>query len=180
LRSIRAVDPANLAAALERQEIRAWIRSLEIGVRQSVVASSSDRRILEAALSAPPELSGIANPKAAAEIENRYIEIVYPRELASIEAADSAVAVGEMALAVARNELRAVIDADMRAADFDALMKPIETHRPWLTSDGKQVVEIGSDGNAVYRLASAADIANGVQYENFEAFKRAQGLADAA
>src|SRR5882762_10190791 len=57
--TVKPIDPANVAAALERQEIRAWIRSLDQGVRQSVVASSSDRRILESALSAPPELSGI-------------------------------------------------------------------------------------------------------------------------
>jgi hypothetical protein len=175
--TIKPVDPANVAAALERQEIRQWVRSLDIGVRQSIVLASKDRRILEALLSAPPELSGIANPKAASEIEDRYIELTYPSELASIEAMDSVVAEAEMALHVARNEMRAVIDVDMHPQDFTELMRPVETHKPWLTSDKKQVVEIGSDGKAVYRLATETDLVNGVQYKDLAEFQAAQGLA---
>jgi hypothetical protein len=175
--TVKAVDKTDMAAALERQEIRQWIRSLDIGVRQSVVASSSDRRILQAALSAPPELSGIANPKAAAEIEDRYIELTYPSELTSIAAADAVVAEAEMAVAVARNELRSVVDIDMHPHDFDELMRPIETHKPWITSDRKQVVEISSDGKVSYRLATETDLANGVQYKDLADFQAAQGQA---
>jgi hypothetical protein len=175
--TVKAVDPSNLAAALERQEIRAWVRSLDLTVRQSVVLASKDKRILEAMLTAPPELSGIVNPKAAAEIENRYVEVVYPGELLLIEAADSVVAEAEAALYVARNEMRAVVDVDMRPEDFNELMRPVETHKPWLTSDGKQVVEVDGAGRASYRPASETDIANGVQYNDLAEFKAAQGLA---
>src|SRR3984893_8625643 len=80
---IKPVDPANFAAALERQEIRAWVRQLDLGVRQSVVLATKDRRILESVVSAPPELSGITSPSAAAEIEDRYIELTYPDKLVS-------------------------------------------------------------------------------------------------
>jgi hypothetical protein len=174
---IKAVDKMDIAGELQRAEIRTWIRSLDQGVRQSVVASSSDRRILEAALSAPPQLSGIVDPKAAAEIENRYIEIVYPSELASIEADDAVVAVAEACMHVQRNELRSTISVDMHQHDFDELMKPIETIRPWLIDGRRQVCETGADGKPVYRKATEADLADGVEYENFAAYKAAQGLA---
>jgi hypothetical protein len=177
---VKAVDPTNLAAALERQEIRAWVRSLDLGVRQSVVLATKDRRILEAMLTAPPELSGIANPKAAAEIEARYLELEYPSELVAIEALDSVVAEAEAALHVARNEMRSVVDIDMHQHDFDELMRPVETHRPWLTKDGLQVVEVLPDGRAGYRKATETDIANGVKYENLAAYQAAQGLDRAA
>jgi len=141
---IKAVDPANIAAALERQEIRQWFRSLDIGVRQSVALGSKDRRILEALVTAPPELSGIAGASAASEIENRYIELTYPDELAAIEAMDAVVAEAEAAMHVARNDMRSTVD--MHQHDFDELMKPIEIIQPWLMDDGKQVCEIGTDG----------------------------------
>jgi hypothetical protein len=111
---------------LERQEIRAWVRSLDLGVRQSVVIATKDRRILEAMLTAPPELSGIASPKAAAEIEDRYIELTYPKELAELEAMEAVVAAGEAGLAVARNDMQSVA-GHLHPHEFNELMKPIES-----------------------------------------------------
>jgi hypothetical protein len=176
--TVKPVDPTNVAAALERQEIRAWVRTLDHGVRQSVVLATKDRRILEALLSAPPELSGIMDVVLAGKIEDRYIELVYPNELAELEALDSVVAEAETAISIAYNELRQV--ADMHPHDFDEMMRPIETIRPWLTSDSTQVVEVGADGKASYRKASQEDIDNGVRYDNFAAYQAAQGLDRAA
>jgi hypothetical protein len=172
---VKAVDPTNLAAALERQEIRAWIRSLDVGVRQSVVLASKDRRVLEAMLTAPPELSGIAGSSQASEIEARYLEIVYPAELSAIEQMEAVVAEAEAALAVARNDLASVID--LHPHDFDELLKGIDVGRPWLIDGRRQVCETGADGKPTYRKATEADLADGVEYENFEAYKAAQGLA---
>jgi hypothetical protein len=174
---IKAVDKTDIAGALERQEIRQWVRSLDLGVRQSVALATKDRRILEALVTAPPELSGIAGPKAAAEIENRYLELTYGDELASIEAADAVVAEAEASMHIQRNELRSTLDVGMHAHDFDALMKPLEIIRPWLMDDGKQVCEIGADGRPTYRKATEADLADGVEYENYDAYQAAQGLA---
>jgi hypothetical protein len=175
---VKPMDPADLVGAVLRQEIRAWIRSLDVGVRQSVVLATKDRRILEAALSAPPELSGITDPKAAAEIEERFIEIVYPRELAAIAADDAVVAEAEAACGVSYNEMRSTID--LHPHDFDELMRPIETIRPWITKDGLQVCEPLPNGKASYRKATEADLAFGVQYENLAAWQAAQGLDVAA
>jgi len=176
--AIKSVDKTDIAAALERQEIRAWVRQLDLGVRQSVVLATKDRRILEALVTAPPELSGITGASAALEIENRYIELTYPDELAAIEEMNAVVAEAEASMHIARNEMRSTID--LHPHDFDELMKPIETIRPWLVDDGRQVCEVGADGRPTYRKANETDLADGVRYENFEAYKRAQGLADAA
>jgi hypothetical protein len=175
---VKSVDKTDLAAAIERQEIRAWVRSLDLGVRQSVVLATKDRRILEALLSAPPELSGITSPSAAAEIENRYIELTYPKELAELEALDSVVAEAEAAVGIAYNELRNTVD--MHQHDFGELMRPIETIRPWLIDGRRQVCETAADGKPTYRKATEADLADGVEYKNYDEYKAAQGLADAA
>jgi hypothetical protein len=158
------------------REIRAWVRQLDLGVRQSIVLGTSDRRILEAVVSAPPELSGFAGHAAlAGRIENRYFELTYPGELAEIETLDSVVAEAEAAIAVARNEMRSTID--LHQHDFDALLKPLETIRPWLLDDDRQVCEVGADGKPTYRAATETDVANGVRYKSFDEYKRAQGLA---
>jgi hypothetical protein len=176
--TIKPVDPANLSAALERQEIRAWVRSLDLGVRQAVVLATKDVRILDALLSAPPELSGIVDAVLAGKVEDRYLEVVYPGELAELEALDAVIAEGETAVAIARNEMQALID--VHPHDFDEMMKPIEVTRPWLMKDDKQVCEIGADGKPTYRLADDSDRANGIKYENLAAYQAAQGLDRAA
>jgi hypothetical protein len=156
---IKAVDPSNLAAALERGEIRAWLRSLDVSTRQLVALGSTDPRILTAMVTAPPELSGIAGPKAAAEIEQRYIELTYPNELAEIEALEAVIAPAEQARHIARNEMAGTYGA--HPLEFDKLLQSLEPDRPWLTSDRRQVVEIGADGKAKYHPATADQIENG-------------------
>jgi hypothetical protein len=175
---IKSVDPANFAAAVERQEIRSWVRQLDQGVRGSVVLATRDKRILEAVVSAPPELSGFAGDAAlAGQIEDRYFEVVYPGEVAAIEAMDAVVAEAEAAVGIAYNDLRITFAPGMHTHDFDELMKPIETIRPWLIDGRRQVCETGIDGKPVYRKATEADLADGVEYENFDAYRAAQGLA---
>jgi hypothetical protein len=178
---IKSVDKTDLAGALERQEIRAWVRQLDLGVRQSVVLATNDKRILEAVVSAPPELSGFDGSAAlAGKVEARYFELVFPDELAAIDAMDAVVSEAEASMHIARNELRSTLDNNMHQRDFDTLMAPIETVRPWLLDDDKQVCETGVDGKPTYRPATENDRAFGVRYKNFEEYKAAQGLADAA
>jgi hypothetical protein len=172
---VKSVDPTNLAAALERQEIRQWIRSLDVGVRQSVVLATKDRRILEAMVSAPPELSGFVDAKVADQVEQRLIELTYPREIAELEAMDSVVAEAEAAMDVARNDLASVVD--LHPHEFDTLLKGIDVGRPWLIDGRRQVCETGIDGKPVYRKATEADLADGVEYKNFDEYRAAQGLA---
>jgi hypothetical protein len=163
---IKAVDPTNVVAALERQEIRSWLRTLDIGARQSVALTTDDRRILEAMVTAPPELSNIVAGALAAKIEQRYIELTYPDELASIEKMDAVVTVAEQARHIARNEMAGIYGA--HPIEFDKLMQLLEVDRPVLTSDRKQIIEIDAAGKATYRLASQSDIDNGVVFGSDE------------
>jgi hypothetical protein len=133
---IKPVDPTNFAAALERQEIRAWVRQLDLGVRQSVVLATKDVRILESVVSAPPELSGFAGDAAlASKIEDHYFELVYPAKLASIEAKSDVVGVAEDALGISYNEMRSTVD--LHPHDFDELMKPLAPPAAALTEAPK-------------------------------------------
>jgi hypothetical protein len=175
--TVKPVDPANVAAALERQEIRSWVRSLDLGVRQAVVLATKDVRILDALLSAPPELSGIVDAVLAGKVESRYVELVFPGELAELEAMDDVIAHGEAAVAIARNEMRTLID--VHPHDFDEMLRPIEVTRPWLVDGGRQVCEF-VDGKPTYRLADDLDRADGVPYKSFSEWQAAQGLDRAA
>jgi hypothetical protein len=175
---IKPVDKTDLAAALLDQEIRAWVRTLELGVRQSIVLATPDIRILQAVVSAPPELSGFAGDAAfASKVEDRYIELTYPDKLASIEANNDVVSVAEAGMHVQRNELRSTISVDMHVRDFDEMMRPIETIRPWLIDNRTQVCEVGADGKPSYRKANESDVAFGVEYKNYDEYKAAEGLA---
>jgi hypothetical protein len=171
-------DPDQSYAGVHgRWEARQWLLSLEPSVRQAVAETTEDIRILEAMVTAPPQLSGVNLPASAAKIERRYKEVMYPAELAAIAADDAVVAVAEACMYVQRNELRSTLDNNMQPRDFDELMKPIEVDRPWLTSDRKQVVEINADGTASYHPASQAEIDDGVEYKNVDEYRAAQGLA---
>jgi hypothetical protein len=127
-----------------------------------------------------PELSGLAGMPVPviAQIKERYKEMVYPGELAAIAADNAVVVPAEQAIHMARNEMADTYG--VHPLEFDNLMDQIEVGRPWLTKDRKQVVEVDGNGKASYRLATEADLADGVEYENFDAYKAAQGLADAA
>jgi hypothetical protein len=54
-------------------------------------------------------------------------------------------------------------DSGLEPREFEAEAKRIETRAdgPWLTNDRKQVVEIGADGKANYRLASVDEARDG-------------------
>jgi hypothetical protein len=181
---IKEADPANLAAALERQEIRTWLRSLDLGQRQTMLATTTDRRILEAALAAPPELSGIAGNLAhlADQIEERFVEMIHGPEIASIKFTEALLDEGEAGLGVARVLTQGVTELNDR--EFESLMRPVEI-RPWLMrspgDDAVRVVEVSPDGkSATYRRADENDIANGVYYRSNAEYFAAQGMADRA
>jgi hypothetical protein len=184
---IKAVDPANIAAALERQEIRAWLRTLDLNARQSVALTTKDRRVIEAMVTAPPELSGFDGNLArlAEQVEERYMELTYGDEIAAIKSMEAVVDEGDAAIGAARVLIQGVTDLDDR--DFNLLMRPIEQKigAPWLLkSNGSggvervMVVEV-TNGVASYRDASANDLSTGVYYKDAAEYQTAQGLAAA-
>jgi hypothetical protein len=57
---IKAPDPANLASAIERMEVRTYVRSMSPGERVTTLLNPDcDDRILEAVLNAPAPLAGV-------------------------------------------------------------------------------------------------------------------------
>jgi len=191
--TIKAIDPANVTATLDRQEIRAWLRSLDLNARQATLHTTKDKRILEAVVTAPPELSGILELGPAAEgvansVEARYLEMEYGSEMRELEALDRVVSEGEAVAAIARNDLMSELELDQR--EFNELMRPIEqgVGRPWLikrpriagsgrAEDDVIVCEILPDGSASYRDATAEDQAAGVFYRDAAEYRAASGLA---
>ena len=188
---VAAVDRTDVVGALDRQEIRSWLRTLDEGALVSLARTTSDKRILTAMIQAPPELSGLHKVKeaeyVAAEVERRYLEAQYPEELAALEDMQAVVDEGEAAIGVAQILMQSA--SELEDHQFEGLMRPIEQKigAPWLLKNTRglgadqveiiQVVEVGADGKGSYRDATATDIANGVYYSDFNAFKTAQGLA---
>src|SRR4051794_24496771 len=121
---IKAVDPSNIAAALERQEIRAYVRGLAPGDRQSLAMTTKDPRLLEAMVTAPPELSGFTSMKNFAQlieqIEARYFELNYGPEIAAVQALEDVVAEADAAVQVARNSVQSTVGMDDRT--FNQIM----------------------------------------------------------
>jgi hypothetical protein len=182
---VKAVDPTNLAAALERQETRQWLRSLDLAARRAVALTTKDKRILEAAVVAPPELSGFDGPLSNIidQVEARYLELEHPDEIAALSAMETVIAEGNAGIDVAAVLIKGTSDLDDR--QFDLIMKPLisKVGAPWIrkfTEDGREVIRVIEPGSNTAAVATPAQIADGVYYENHAAYLAARGIADPA
>jgi hypothetical protein len=181
----KEADPTNVVAALDRQERRAWLRSLNDAQRQSILLTTSDDRLVEAAVTAPMGLSGFSGDIMArvfAEVEERYIEMQHGPEVAAIAELAAVVAEGDAAAQIARNMVQQETGMDDR--EFTRIVEPIDRRAsaPWLlktsgssTSPERiMVVNLTAEGHATYREATKADLIDGVYYENADAYRQAQ------
>lgn len=166
--ALRPTDPdkSDLAGAIERGEIRNHFRSLKPGDRHALLLTTTDLRLIEAAVTSPPELSGFttsADSDLVEKVEARYIALKHPTEVAELEVLDELVASAEAITTVARNGLRQTAQLD--AQTFEREAAKIEA-AVWLVGDPgrEQVCESGPDGTATYRPATPEDLALGVRY----------------
>jgi hypothetical protein len=176
---VKPID-TNSVAELRRMEMRTYLCSLDLVERQSFALTTESQLVLESILTAEvPGLAGFGTQLAQflPQVEQRYREVVYPNELAELEAMDAVITPAEQAIHISRNEMRSTVG--LHQHDFDQLMRPVETIKPWLTSDRKQIIQIDAAGRATYTPASQSERDNGVVY-NSDEHKAAQGLADAA
>lgn len=175
---VKEPDPANLAGVIHRQEIRAWLRSLEPIERVRVLTATSDLRVLEAALSAPPELSGIEQVEIADRVEAKYQQLAHAAELAEVAELDRLVAEATAAALTARGELQRTAEMDDRT--FTAKVGPAESKAalPWIKKDNDRVlvVEIGDNGSASYRPATEREARAGIEYANLAEYNTARGV----
>jgi hypothetical protein len=168
-------DKTDLAGAIEQGEIRNHFRSLKPGEREALLMSTTDLRLVEAAIAAPPELSGFsANDRDVVEkIEARYTALKHPNEVAELEILDELVASAEAITTVARNGLRDAAQLDTRTFEREAAK--IEA-AVWIVGEAgrEQVCEPGPDGTATYRPATADEVATGVRYANIGEYQSAR------
>lgn len=178
--AIKPQEPArdDVVGAIERQEMRTYWRSLSPVERATLGLTTKSIPLLEAALSSAPELSGFgaAERDVAGKIEARYLQIKFPGEMRQADETEHLISEAEAILSVARNVIQRTTDMDTR--QFESEAAKIEK-AVWLVGDAAapQVCELQPDGTAVYRTASADEIATGERYANAEEYQAARGVA---
>ncbi|MHC2791936.1 hypothetical protein ACVINZ_000948 [Mesorhizobium jarvisii] len=167
--SIPAPDPSNIAAALERQEIRAMVRAIDgDSARYAFLTGVKDERIADAVLSAPGCLSGVSDEHFG-QLRDLVVERRFGAQVAEIREAEETARAAEAAMLVATNDVKAITGLDDRS--FDNLHKA-SVLTPWLVKSGDRVLKV-IPGNTSYPPASADEIAIGKYYAN-----QAEYLAD--
>jgi hypothetical protein len=184
---IKPADPNNLAAAIERLGIQGYLSGLEPGARQALALTTKDRRILEAIVSAPPELSGFVGTLAPTfkQVEERYLEDTHRDELRSIDDLESVVEAAVAASQTARNDIQSVVGLNNR--DFNAIAGPIEmkANAPWLVKMKGQedlVLRVRPEkrGTAEFQTnATQEEIRDGVYFEDEAAYQAARASTGA-
>jgi hypothetical protein len=186
---IKEPDPANLTAAIERMETRTFLRSMEPGERAGLLASTRDKRILEAALTAPPELSGLTGnlESLAKQVEDRYLEMTHGPEAKAVSELEDVVAEATAVALVARGKIQS--ETGMSAREFDNIAGPAEKAAApvWLFknigTDGVErtwVREMSDDQQRAvsHRPATAYELEHGEHYADFDAYRASRGLAE--
>jgi hypothetical protein len=125
------VDSTDVVAAMERAEIRAFIRSLPSTERIAALLTQPDPKILDAVLSAPAALSGVAEQHYSAAKSAREEQLFGP-QLAEIDALKAVVDEANAAATIARGDLRSVLQIEER--EFSQLVDREPT--PWLVRMG--------------------------------------------
>src|SRR5262245_33508491 len=100
-------DQTNIVAALERQEIRTWLRSLDQAQRDKLFLGGGERvthAIAEAVRTAPPALSGVA-PSNINLMKERALEAQFPGEIEALADMERAIEVTERAVNVNTTEI---------------------------------------------------------------------------
>jgi hypothetical protein len=169
----RPANPTDIAAILERQEIRAILRSMPPAERSALVFNATDPRIVEAVLQMPPEMSGLPADRYAA-VEKKYQEEKFAPELSKISELTDLVAHADAAADLARGELRRTMGLDSQ--QFEQMVKPIELKlaAPWLKKDGNKIMVITPGAETGAREASADEQRDGVFYADYAAYREAR------
>jgi hypothetical protein len=174
--TLQQPDKTDIAAALLRQEIRGHLRGMPQAERDKYVVGNLDNLppvVAEAILTAPPELSGIAETHRALLTE-KALEAQHPGEMEQVSELQRAIEIAERAVEIGRDEVQ--IEAGvMDPHEFDTMAAPIEQRHkaPWLRKRGDEIRVVDLE-RKVERLASPEEIETGVYYENAQAYERGQ------
>jgi hypothetical protein len=129
--------------------------------------------VAEAILTAPPELSGIAETHRALLTE-KALEAQHPGEMAQVSELQHAIEIAERTVEIGRDEVRLEAGV-MDPHKFDAIAAPIEQQykAPWLRKRGDDIRVVDLE-RQVERPASPEEIEAGVYYQDAEAYERGQ------
>jgi hypothetical protein len=180
---VKAPAKDDFAAVHAQYEMRQFLLGLPKLDRMALLTGTNDVRIMESALSAPPELSGLAGKEfeqIAKQVEARYFQMTAGTDIAELEELEALVDEAQAAMAVARGELRNVADMDQR--EFEAVVGPaVNSVRTWLVKngDGKtpMVCSVDDNGNASYHQATPFEIETGTYYKNADEWRASREAA---
>lgn len=176
-------DPENAAAAIERSEIRSYLRSLDKMALTVIAETTKDARLLEAMLSAPQELSGFdeSMQRIAESVERRYLHMLNGSEIDEIERQEAIVAEAEAISNIAASEIQT--RAGLTDQEIQSETVPLErkASAPWLQRDGDRIVRVKpGEQYPPWPDATPQEMATGVYYSNLDAFAQANGFASGA
>lgn len=170
-------DAANVADALARQEIRAWLRSLDAADRNQAVLGEDDG-IAVAVLTGPAALSGLSK-EVEAKVRKLYHERHFAQQSREIEVLEELAMVVDTAAKLARADL--AIGGGLDAREFAMLMKPVDEGRGavWLkhsrdAQGTETIIVVPIDGGPA-RAATAKEIEEGMFFENADEWARVNG-----
>jgi hypothetical protein len=164
------VDRTDVVAAMERQEIRAFIRGLSSQDKIAALLKQADPKILDAVLDAPAALSGVPEQQYAAAKAAREQQLFSP-QLQEAAALQAVVDEANAAARVARNDLATVVEMDQTS--FDKIVLPIENKKaaPWLLKQGEKVVVV-VPGATTYQEATEDQMREGKFYADMPEYQR--------
>jgi hypothetical protein len=171
---IPAPDPANLTAALERQEIRAHINALPAGKRLPFALETNDFRILEAVLSAPRFLSGFTEEDFDT-LHTDTQERLHGPAIAEISALESEVAEANVAVHLAHGDMQRA--TGLNEKNFADVVGKSLHEVPWLLREAGGRVLVVRPGEGIYPEATADDIARGKFYANMQEYQQDRAAA---
>jgi hypothetical protein len=99
------IDATDLAAAMLRQELRTYLRGLDLSERMTALTDKPDPAMLAAALEAPAALSGLT-AETRAHVEEAYVQANHARTLNAMDDREEALAVVGAAAQIAVMEVR--------------------------------------------------------------------------
>jgi hypothetical protein len=169
--TVPAPDPTNLAAALERQEIRAHIRTLAPAERLPFALKSKDQRILESVHSAPRAPSGFTEQDFDLLFADTQTRLHGPA-IEEVDVLESDIAEAHAVTAVAQGDIQR--GSGFAEKQFSEIIgRPGPNEIPWLRRDGARVLVV-RPGKSMYPEASADEVSRGKFYANLEEYEKDQ------
>jgi hypothetical protein len=184
-------DPTDAAAAVRRQEIRAFLRGLDDKGRDAFLKKSKgDAEVTQAIIEQPAALSGVRDSLHDL-ILNEAMEAAYSPEIAELQMLEEAIDVAASAIESGRAEAHAeaaAVDPALRDPDhFNAIAASVEnrTPAPWLQKfqeSGAEVIRAlewddETESKGTWKLATPEQIETGIVAKTRDEYDKLKGAA---